>query len=194
MRSNGYSLIDVAKRFHDCYVAQQILRQSMALPSEFIQEGLERETGIELATSSLGNCASLELALVLLAFRDLLVPLGHRRRHPKLILEGTRGLAVRTPLAHLPLKSSSFLLDSCPDFRSSVLYGFLNSPLGPLLRLIEHRIDLLLEELSGGFTEVRKHHFAVVAEGEAEHEVLHFVKVLWLDGRKLIQQKTGVPL
>jgi hypothetical protein len=53
---------------------------------------------------------------------------------------------------------------------------------------------LLLEELSGGFTEVRKHHFAVVAEGEAEHEVLHLVKVLWLDGRKLIQQKTGIPV
>ena len=136
----------------------------------------------------------MELALVLLASRDLLVPLGHRRRHPELILEGTSGGAFGTPLAHPPLKSSSFLLDSCPDFRSSVLDGFLNSPLGLLLRLIKHRIDLLLEELSGGFTEVRKHHTAVVAEGEAEHEVLHLVKVLWLDGRKLIQQKTGIPL
>jgi len=100
----------------------------------------------------------------------------------------------RERAAHLPLKSSSFLFDSCPDFRSSVFDGFLNSPLGLLLRLIKHRIDLLLEELSGGFTEVRKHHSSVVAEGEAEHQVLHFVKVLWLDGRKLIQQKTGIPL
>ena len=96
--------------------------------------------------------------------------------------------------AHPPLKSSSFLLDSCPDSRPSIFDGFLNSPLGLLLRLIKHRIDLLLEELSGGFTEVGKHHFAVVAEGEAEREVLRFVKVLWLDGRKLIQQKTGIPL
>ena len=37
-----------------------------------------------------GMDTSLELALVLLASRDLLVPLGHRRRHPELILKGTR--------------------------------------------------------------------------------------------------------
>ena len=62
-----------------------------------------------------------------------------------------------------------------------------------LLERLRRGTDRLLEEFAGVFAEVRQHHFTVVAEGEAQHEVLHLVKLLWLDRRKLIQQKAGVP-